>query len=370
MRVPITRVLVLSNRDTSPGPDDPPLGALLTRTASAPVAVDENSVALVACDIVESLSRAHGIRVFHRSALTPSDVLAAIGDHQPDVVFNLCESLRGDSRLEVAAAWLMDRLGTAYTGSPYSALRHCLFKSECSALLERAGVPIPQTYCATTPDHLPEFKYPLIVKPEREDGSAGIGQNSVVHDAKRLREQVAEVVETCKQPAVIQQYIEGREIAVSVLGWPTTRVLPLGEITFHDLPEGHPHILTYASKWLSETVDSIGTPSVAAVLPPRDVRRIGSVGRRAFDVLGLRDYGRVDVRFAKDGVPYVIDVNPNCDLSRDGGFAKAAGRAHLSYDALVWEITRCALRRKSEGRVPVVLGRRTLLDLQSHASMA
>jgi D-alanine-D-alanine ligase len=176
----------------------------------------------------------------------------------------------------------------------------------------------------------------------------GIGRKSVVHNRRRLREQVAEVIETCKQPAVVQQYIHGRELAVSLLGWPNPRVLPIGEITFGDLPKGHPHILTYASKWRPDTVDSIGTPSGAAVLRPHEIRRVAAIGRRAFDVLGLRDYGRVDVRLDPRGQPYVIDVNPNCDLSPDGGFARAARRASMPYRDLVWEILRSAIRRTTD----------------------
>ena len=183
------------------------------------------------------------------------------------------------------------------------------------------------------------------MKPEREDGSKCITRRSVVRSRRRLREQVAEVVETCRQPAVVQRYVDGREFAVSLLGWPVPRVLPLGEILFGDLPKGHPHILTYASKWRPDTIESISTPSVAAVLRPRELRKIAAAGRRAFEVLGLRDYGRVDVRIDDRGDPYVIDVNPNCDLSTDGGFARAAERAGMTYAQLIWEILRGAIRR-------------------------
>ena len=159
------------------------------------------------------------------------------------------------------------------------------------------------------------------------------------------------MVTTYRQPAIVQRYIHGRELAVSLLGWPTPRVLPPGEILFHDLPEGHPHILTFDSKWDSDSVACIGTPSVAAVLRPRDLRRVAAIGRRAFDVLGLRDYGRVDVRVDERGDPYVIDVNPNCDLSDGGGFSLAAARGGLSYPDMVWEVLRSALRRREDDAV-------------------
>ena len=351
-----TRILILSNRDPQTNPDDPP-PLRVSENIDPATCTAEDSVALVAETIMEAIATAPGVRVAHRSVLRPSEVLNAIGDHRPNVVFNLCESLGGDSRLEATAAWLFERIGLPFTGSPYLALRHCLYKVECSQILARAGVRLPITLRVDSPDRLPKVRFPVIVKPEREDGSAGIGRKSVVYNNKRLREQVAEVVETCQQPAVVQQYIKGRELAVSLLGWPVPRVLPPGEILFHDLPKGHPHILTYASKWRANSVDSIGTPSVAAVLRPHELRKVAAIGRRTFEVLGLRDYGRVDVRLDEKGDPYVIDVNPNCDLSDDGGFARAAKRAGMTYRNFIWEILRGPIKRRSEGKVILLSGR-------------
>ena len=135
---------------------------------------------------------------------------------------------------------------------------------------------------------------------------------------------------------------------MSLLGWPVPRVLPPGEIVFEALPEGHPPILTFSSKWHADSVDWQCAKSLAAVLRPPDLRRIAALGRRAFEVLGLADYGRVDVRLDDRGTPYVIDVNPNCDISEDGGFGLAAARAGLSHSEALWEILRSALRRKTD----------------------
>lgn len=340
-----TRILLLSNRDQQEGLDEPPLGEGSREPARA------DSVAPVAERVLETIADAPGVRVVHRPVFRPSEVLAAIGDHRPDVVFNLCEALGGDSRLEVHAAWLLDRLGLPFTGSPYHALRHCLYKVEANQILARAGVRVPATVRVDSPDQLPKVAFPVIVKPEREDGSTGIERDSVVYDHPKLRDQVAWVIETYRQPAVVQRYIHGRELAISLLSWPAPRVLPPGEILFHELPQGHPHILTFASKWHPETIESIATPSVAAVLRPPELRRVGAIGRRAFEVLGLRDYGRVDVRLDERGEPYVIDVNPNCDLSEDGGFGLACRRAGFGYADFIWEILRSALRRRIDSSV-------------------
>jgi D-alanine-D-alanine ligase len=338
-----TRILLLSNRDQQDIPEEPPLGI-----DAVPRAVPADSVAPVAASVFATLAGTPGVRVAHRTVFHPSEVLAALGDHRPDVVFNLCEALGGDSRLEVHAAWMLDRLGLPFTGSPYHALRHCLYKVEANHILGRAGVRVPATVRVDSPDSVPRVSFPAIVKPEREDGSTGIERDSVVYEMRSLRDRVACVIETLEQPAVVQHYVHGREIAVSLLGGPLPRVLPPGEIQFDGLPPGHPHILTFAAKWDPESVECTGTVPVPAVLRPHELRRVAAIGRRAFEVLGLRDYGRVDVRLDPRGVPYVIDVNPNCDLSMGGGFSLAAGRAGLSYAAFVWEILRSALRRRAD----------------------
>jgi D-alanine-D-alanine ligase len=356
-----TRILLLSNRDQQDLPDEPPLASDVDAPPRRAARVD--GVAPVAAHVFATLADTPGARVAHRTVFHPSEVLAAIRDHRPSVVFNLCEALGGDSRLEVHAAWMLERLELPFTGSPYHALRHCLYKVEANHILARAGVRVPATVRVDSPDRIPKVVFPVIVKPEREDGSMGIERDSVVYEMRSLRERVACLIETLKQPAVVQRYIHGREIGVSLLGWPVPRVLPPGEILFGGLPPGHPHILTFSSKWNPDSIDWRGTASVPAVLRPRELRRVAAIGRRAFEVLGLRDYGRVDVRLDERGVPYVIDVNPNCDLSEEGGIALAAARGGFSNAAFVWEILRGALRRRpdvsvlfaSRGRAPRIM---------------
>ena len=373
-----TRILLLSNQDPEARAEDPPL---VTRVESfggddTPIAprrtthhthdirsslpsdapratppfeprrlAREDGSEAAAASVRAALSKAPGVQVLHRSVLRPSEVTAAIGEHRPSVIFNLCESLNNDSRLEMAVAWMLDRLALPFTGSPHFALRHCLHKYEASWILRRAGVPVPTTVRADSPDHIPDVAFPVIVKPEREDGSVCIERGSVVFDRASLRDRVALVIETCKQPALVQRFIHGRELSVSLLGGPDPRVLPLGEIAFNDAACGAPCVLTWASKWRESSAEYRTSPSVAAVLRPNEVRRFAAVGKRAFDVLGLRDYGRVDLRIDPQGHPFVIDVNPNCDVSPVGGFALAAARGGLSYEDLVWEIVRSAIRR-------------------------
>lgn len=356
----LTRVEGIGSADDEPRPEDLPpspprdLGQSLSRdTRQSPrrdvppalPRVREDGSEAAAAAVRSALSRAPCVQVVHRSVLRPSEVTAAIGDHRPQVIFNLCEALNNDSRLEIAVAWMLERLALPFTGSPHFALRHCLHKYEASWILRRAGVPVPTTVRADSPDHIPDVAFPVIVKPEREDGSRCIEDASVVFDRRALRDRVALVIEACRQPALVQRFIDGREISVSLLGGPVPRVLPLGEIAFSGAGLGAPRILTWSSKWRDASEEYTSSPSVAAVLRPNEARRFASVGRRAFEVLGLRDYGRVDLRVDRRGDPFVIDVNPNCDVSPQGGLALAAARGGLSYEDLVWEILRSAIRR-------------------------
>ena len=376
------RILILSNRDQHDLLDEPPLGPREDPHAGRPEAagvralVRADSVAPAAANVFATLAATPGVRVAHRAVFRPSEVVAALGEHRPSVVVNLCEALGGDSRREAHVAWLLERLGICFTGSPYHALRASLHKTEANRVLARAGVRVPATVRADSPDRIPEVGFPAIVKPEREDGSVGIANDSVVFEPKALRDKVAAVIETLGQPAVVQRYVHGRELSVSLLGWPAVRALPPGEIAFAGLPQGYPHILTFASKWHPESIECTGTVPVAAVLRPPAQRRALAAARQAFGALGLRDYGRVDMRLDERGVPWVIDVNPNCDLAEGAGFAFAAARGGLSYAGLLWEILRCALARRpdasalfaSRGRSPRVSRAPALVTAAPEAS--
>jgi D-alanine-D-alanine ligase len=175
-----------------------------------------------------------------------------------------------------------------------------------------------------------------------------------VHDRAGLERQVRYVISRYRQPVLVERYIEGREIYVSMLGRPDgdPDLLPFHEIDFSAMPADRPRIVSFDGKWDEASPEFAGTkPVPCAGLSPAIEAEIGRVARTAFTAMELRDYGRLDVRLAEDGTPYVIDVNPNCDLSDDGGFARASKRAGMDYRAFIWEILRGALRRRSEGKV-------------------
>src|SRR5215472_3398326 len=266
---------------------------------------------------------------------------------EPDCAFNLCESLAGDARLESAVPLILELMGIPFTGSPPEALSRALYKDRVKRRLEQAGVPTPPSRVMTGPNDACDLPFPLIVKPVREDGSVGISSRSVVRSEQELRDVVAELVATLRQPCLVEQFVDGRELNVALLGYPAARVLPLSEIDFSALPAGEPAIVSYAAKWEEGSAADEGTrPVLHPQLPNAVAARVREAAVEAFRAVGMRDYGRVDVRLSVEGTPYVVDVNPNCDLSSNAGMARAAAAVGIDYPALVRLLVRYALRRR------------------------
>ena len=276
--------------------------------------------------------------------------LEEITAFEPDAVFNLCETLDGMSNLEPLMPLLLERAGLAYTGSSPLTLGLSVHKHKAKDVLRGAGVPTPEATLFTTPDiSRCGLAFPVIVKPAREDASVGITADSVVHDRAALERQVTFVLARYRQPALAERYIEGREIYVSLLGRPDggADMLPLYEIDFSDMPPERPRIVSYEGKWVETSPEFQGTrPVPCEGLSEAILARIAEVARTAYAAMELRDYARLDVRLAADGTPYIIDVNPNCDLSSGAGFARAARAAGLGYDETIRRIVELALQRR------------------------
>lgn len=283
----------------------------------------------------------------------PFAALSRLFRDPPDAAINLCESLCGDARGESVVPMLLDLAGIPYTGSTTLSLVLALHKPKAKEVLRARGVPTPDWAELDDPaqaDAL-ELPFPLIVKPSREDASSGIDTGSVVTDREALAARVAQITRTFRQTALVERYIEGREIYVPLLGNPP-RALPLSEIDFTELPVEFPRIITYAGKWEPESVECRLTPSVPSGLSGPLAEQAIAVALEAFRALECRDYGRVDLRLGEDGTPYVIDINPNCDLSPTAGFARAAQRGGLSYTQLALELVQVARRRHGLATTP------------------
>ncbi len=276
------------------------------------------------------------------------DFVDALRRLQPDLVINLCESVAADSRGEMVIPCLLDMLGIAYTGSSALSLGLALHKPKAKELLRARGVSTPPfAVVERLEDAMAvDLPYPLIVKPAREDASVGVDFDSVVHDRAGLARAAEEVLRTFQQPALVEQFITGREIYVPLLGNAPRRALPLTEILFGKAFENRPNIVSYKAKWEAESPECIDSPSVPCTLEDAALEaRLVRTAMDAFSALDCVDYGRVDLRVSPEGVPYVIDINPNCDLHPGAGFAKAAAHAGLDYRALALRLVEIALER-------------------------
>src|SRR5260370_30722243 len=273
---------------------------------------------------------------------------------QPDCAFNLCESIANDGRLESAVPLVLELMEIPYTGSPPETLGRALEKHAVNRLLQQHGIPAPAGRLLTSPDQGCDLPFPLMVKPSREGGALGISSRSVVRDASGLRRAAAEVIAALRQPCLVEPYIDGREFAVSLLGEPRPEVLPLTEIDFSLLPQGAPRLVCYQAKWHEGSPEFIGTvPRVDPALPEPLTARIRGVASAAFRAARLRDYGRIDIRLSSDGIPWVIDVNPNCDLAPDAGFTRAAQAAGIEYPALIRRLVGFAMARALPAAPPL-----------------
>ncbi len=266
----------------------------------------------------------------------------------PKFVFNLCEEINGKTELEMCIAGLLDLLGIPYTGSGPFALGLALNKLHVKQILKSAGVPVPRGYL-----HFPgkkparrALRFPVIVKPAREDASLGINSNSVCHDNAHLERQVAYIHTVYKQEALVEEYLDGREFNVSVIGDRDPRVLAISEIDFSGMPEGEPKIVSFRAKWDEESpVYGSTVPVCPAQVSKRLERRIKDIALRSYTCVGCRDYARIDMRSDAKGNIYVLEVNPNPDISPRAGFARAARAAGHTYADMILLICQAAMER-------------------------
>jgi D-alanine-D-alanine ligase len=264
--------------------------------------------------------------------------------------FNLCETLAGRADGEHLTAAAVELLELPMTGASAATLLYCLNKDRCSAVLRSHGIPVPEWELVRRGDPIPEdwTRFPAIVKPAADDASNGIHEKSVVHSREKLLAEVKRLHE--RWDALLQEFIAGREINLAIVG---RCVLPPAEIDFSTLPEGSPPIVSFEAKWITGSPEDVGTrPICPAPLSSEQTRDLQRLAVRAWGVMDGRGYARVDVRLSADGVPYVIDINPNPDLSYDAGLARQARVAGWSYDELIGRVVEEALSRAATDADP------------------
>lgn len=266
-----------------------------------------------------------------------------------DLVFNLCEGIGGISHLEYTVASAIELCGIPYTGAKAWTMTVCHRKPLLNALLHAEGIPVP-VWRAVEGRRGKEIDVPLpaMVKPAAEDASVGIEQESVVTSPEALRERVRYLA-TQFSEIIVQRYIHGREIAVAFVG---DRTLPLSEIDFGAMPEGAWPILSFQAKWTPGSPEDLGSrPICPANLNADLAERVRLVAVAAWRAVRGSGYGRVDLRVDADGRPWVIEVNPNPDISTDAGLARMAAASGWSYRDLVLQILDDTLAEPTPSRL-------------------
>ena len=315
---------------------------------------DQKDVAAVLANVTEIQGhlRAQG----HETALIPvhlADVSWLRRVQRHELIFNLCEGVNGYARYEDFAVAALELCRVPFTGCPSWPVTICHRKHIANTLLAAAGVPVPPFVLArgiTPPSGL---RYPVIVKPSGEDASVGIDAGAVCTTRKALRDRLARILEQWNE-VLVQEYVPGREVNVGFIG---REVLPISEIDFARMPAGSWPIVTYAAKWNTGSAEDLGTqPVCPAELAPELTRRVTQAAKQAWETLtGAKGYGRVDLRITEQGEVFVLEVNPNPDLSSDAGLARMARARGWDYGALVQRVVDEAMQRYEQARAAEAL---------------
>jgi len=280
--------------------------------------------------------------------LNGEKALLELAKNDADLVFNLVEAYEGDDSKEAHVAAYLDLLGLRYTGAGPQALFVAQDKALAKKLFNFHGIRTPNfasSYRGKL-DHMDDLEFPLIVKPGSEDGSIGIDVGSVVKSVRELMERIELIQERFGSPALIEEFIDGREIYVGVLGNGSPEALPPVELDLSKLPKGMPRIAGMEVKWEKGTeAYDVTRAAVARDLPNELRARIQETALAAYATLGLRDYGRIDLRVTAKEEIYVIEVNPNPWLAPEAELAIAAAAANRDYPRLIGEIADRALAR-------------------------
>ena len=272
--------------------------------------------------------------------------------NKPDVIFNFVELYKDEPQYEMNVVGLYELLGIPYTGAHSMALANCQSKIFVKRMLTLKGINTPRFFIITEPKkrYNHTLNYPLMVKPALEDASVGIENESIVNNYKQLKERINYILKCFYQPALVEEFIDGRELNVAVLGDKKPRALPISEIDFSRMPENLYNIVSYQAKWDPNHESYHKTiPKCPARLPKKVESKAKEIALASFKIMGCRDYARIDMRLSKNNELFVLEVNPNPDLTDGAGFMRSAGVAGLSYAQALKKIALLAWERRSNG---------------------
>ena len=325
------KITLLHTQDALEPPADPVLGQL----EDALTSLGNEVTRLVVANEVEPIMR---------------ELLSA----QPELVFNLAESFQGKSALESNIAALLNLLNLRYTGSSPSGLMLAGDKTLTKKVLSFHGILTAKfaTVFRGAADHVGDIKFPLIIKPPQEDASLGITQKSIVNDVQELLSVMGSMQEEFRSAVLVEEFIDGREFYVGVLGNSEITTFPIVEMDFSKYPKDLPKIASYDAKWgvdgEGKGAEFEGTQSIFPTDVPEALeQKMQQVAKDAFQALRLRDYARIDLRVTPAEEIYVIEANPNCYLERESEFARAAQKSGIEYVDLIGKIVELAVGRYS-----------------------
>src|SRR5690242_4598194 len=305
-------------------------------------------------DVTSTLRRlGHDVRVMGvLDSLT--ELRTAIADWKPDVVFNLLEEFDGIVTYDQHVVAFLELMRQPYTGCNPRGLLLSRDKSLCKQLLAFHRIPTPQftVFRKGARFRVPrKLKYPLFVKSTVEDASLGIAQASVVEDAARLKERIEFVHEQVKSDALVEEYIEGRELYVGVMGNDRLTRLPVWEMVFGSMPDSLAAIATRKVKWDKRYQTKYGiTTRAAEDLAPAVLTRLDKLSRRIYRALGLSGYARMDFRVTPEGNAYVLEANANPNLEAEEDFAESARAAGIDYPELLERLMSLGMSYRAEWR--------------------
>jgi D-alanine-D-alanine ligase len=283
-----------------------------------------------------------------------TELRSAIADGKPDIVFNLLEEFDGIVTYDQHVVAFLELLRQPYTGSNPRGLLLSRDKSLCKQLLAYHRIPTPHftVFRRGVRVNIPRrLRFPLFVKSTTEDASLGIAQASVVEDAAKLKERIAFVQEQVGSDALVEEYIEGRELYVGVMGNDRLTRLPVWEMVFGSMPNSLAAIATRKVKWDKRYQEKYGiTTHAAEDLPAPVVARLDKLSRRIYRALGLSGYARMDFRVTADGQVYVLEANANPNLEAAEDFAESARAAGVTYDELLERLMTFGLSYRAQWR--------------------
>lgn len=275
-------------------------------------------------------------------------ILEEIEENRPDVVFNLADIFNNDAHLDKNIAWVLEMLNLKYTGGTPANLMICNNKALSKKILSyhRIRVPHFQTYLRGHKVYRSKrkLKAPLIIKPLCEEASRGISMASVVDNDDSFVERIKFIHDSMNLDAIAEEYIDGREFYVSILGNRNLKVLPLREMIFGEKSEDEPRVATYKAKWNDDYRKKWGIKNVFAGRISNELeKKIADTCKRAYKALNLKGYARMDIRVTNDNEVYIIEGNVNPSLDREDEFALSCNKASISYQDMVQKILKLAI---------------------------